>query len=98
MTTPLPEPEHNDHVDVRFKRHNCYTEAQMRAYGAAEYKRALSEANVSRYADWLDEAASAIADWGAYASAYHQAKFGYFENVKDFEERAAAIRKLGASS
>lgn len=42
--TPLPEPEHNDHVDVRFKRHNCYTEAQLKAYGAAEYARAIEDA------------------------------------------------------
>lgn len=42
--TPLPEPEHDDHVDVRFKRHTCYTEAQLRAYGAAEYKRGIGDA------------------------------------------------------
>lgn len=42
--TQLPEPEHNDHVDVRFKRHNCYTEAQLKEYGAAEYARAIADA------------------------------------------------------
>ena len=44
MTTPLPEPEHDDHVDVRFKRHNCYTADQLRDYGAAEYKRGIEDA------------------------------------------------------
>ena len=52
MTTPLPEPEHDDHVDVRFKRHNCYTADQLRDYGAAEYKRGI------------EDAAKVCASWG----------------------------------
>ena len=37
MTTPLPEP-----VSVH-KGQTTYTEAQMRVYGAAEYKRGLED-------------------------------------------------------
>lgn len=98
--TPLPEPTLIGMEEVNFNEFEPrygYTADQMRAYGAAEYKRALSEANVSRYADWLDEAASDIADWGSYASAYHKEKYGYVENVEDFKDRAIAIRKLGAT-
>lgn len=96
--TPLPEPEHNDHVDVRFKRHNCFTADQMRAYGAAEYKRALSEANVSRFADWMDEAADDIEFWGAYASDYFKKKHDLANYSLDYKSRAAVLRKLGETS
>ena len=40
----LPPPEHEDHVDARFKRHNCYTAEQMQAYGQQCYKKALLDA------------------------------------------------------
>ena len=67
MTTPLPEPTYylasngrlmqtDGDIDCTGKRLAIYTADQMRAYGAAEYQRALSEANVSRFADWMGEA------------------------------------------
>ena len=40
----LPPPEHEDHVDARFKRHNCYTAEQMQAYGQVCRAAALEEA------------------------------------------------------
>ena len=40
----LPPPEHEDHVDARFKRHNCYTAEQMQAYGQECYEKALLDA------------------------------------------------------
>ena len=40
----LPPPEHEDHVDARFKRHNCYTAEQMQAYGQQCRDQALLEA------------------------------------------------------
>lgn len=93
MTTPLPSPF------IQYE--GCepmYTEAQLRAYGAAEYARALSEANVSRYADWMDEAADDIEFWGAYASAYFVAKHKLSDTLADYRNRATLLRKLGAAS
>ena len=40
----LPPPEHEDHVDARFKRHNCYTAEQMQAYGQQCRDATLEEA------------------------------------------------------
>ena len=40
----LPPPEHEDHVDARFKRHNCYTAEQMQSYGQQCREAALEEA------------------------------------------------------
>jgi hypothetical protein len=48
-----------------------------------------------QYADWFDEAAADIADWGGYASEYFQSKHGLDANVQDFKNRAAAIRARG---
>ena len=45
-----------------------------------------------QYADWFDEAAADIADWGGYASEYFQSKHELDRNVQDFKNRAAAIR------
>lgn len=55
-----------------------------------------------QYADWFDEAAADIYDWGGYASEYFQEKYDLEANVQDFRNRAAAIRErsvnAGASS
>jgi hypothetical protein len=45
-----------------------------------------------QYADWLDEAAADIEDWGMYASEYSQQKWGLPDQVQDYKNRAAAIR------
>ena len=42
----LPPPEHEDHVDARFKRHSCFTAEQMQAYGQACRDAALEEAAI----------------------------------------------------
>jgi hypothetical protein len=43
-------------------------------------------------ADWLDEAAADIEDWGMYASEYLQQKWDLPDQVQDYKNRAAAIR------
>lgn len=48
-----------------------------------------------QYADWFDEAAADIADWGGYASEHFQSKHGLEANVQDFKNRAAALRARG---
>ena len=45
-----------------------------------------------QYADWLDEAAADIEDWGMYASEYLQQKWDLPDQVQDYKSRAAAIR------
>lgn len=45
-----------------------------------------------QYADWLDEAAADIEDWGMYASEYLQQKWDLPDQVQDYKNRAAAIR------
>jgi hypothetical protein len=45
-----------------------------------------------QYADWLDEAAADIEDWGMYASEYLQKKWDLPDQVQDYKNRAAAIR------
>ena len=48
-----------------------------------------------QYADWLDEAAADIEDWGMYASEYLQKKWDLSDQVQDYKNRAAAIRARG---
>jgi hypothetical protein len=48
-----------------------------------------------QYADWLDEAAADIEDWGMYASEYLQKKWDLPDQVQDYKNRAAAIRARG---
>ena len=45
-----------------------------------------------QYADWLDEAAADIEDWGMYASEYLQKKWDLPDQVQDYKSRALAIR------
>jgi hypothetical protein len=45
-----------------------------------------------QYADWLDEAAADIEDWGMYASEYLQQKWDLPDQVQDYKNRALAIR------
>jgi len=45
-----------------------------------------------QYADWLDEAAADIEDWGMYASEYLQKKWDLPDQVQDYKNRALAIR------
>jgi hypothetical protein len=48
-----------------------------------------------QYADWLDEAAADIEDWGMYASEYLQKKWDLPDQVQDYKNRAATIRARG---
>jgi hypothetical protein len=48
-----------------------------------------------QYADWLDEAAADIEDWGMYASEYLQQKWDLPDQVQDYKNRAASIRARG---
>ena len=48
-----------------------------------------------QYADWLDEAAADIEDWGMYASEYLQEKWDLPGQVQDYKNRAATIRAKG---
>ena len=48
-----------------------------------------------QYAEWLDEAAADIEDWGMYASEYLQKKWDLSDQVQDYKNRAAAIRARG---
>jgi hypothetical protein len=48
-----------------------------------------------QYAEWLDEAATDIEDWGMYASEYLQQKWDLPDQVQDYKNRAAAIRARG---
>lgn len=43
-------------------------------------------------ADWLDEAATEVEDWGAYAGAYFQEKYDLEGCVQEIRERASFIR------
>jgi hypothetical protein len=45
-----------------------------------------------QYADWLDEAAADIEDWGMYASEYLQKKWDLPDQVQDYKNRALTIR------
>jgi hypothetical protein len=48
-----------------------------------------------QYADWFDEAAADIEDWGMYASEYLQKKWDLPDQVQDYKSRATAIRAKG---
>ena len=48
-----------------------------------------------QYANWLDEAAADIEDWGMYASEYLQQKWDLPDQVQEYKNRAAAIRNRG---
>lgn len=61
------------------------------AAGAAAERQKLDKER-QQYADWFDEAAADIYDWGGYASEYFQEKYDLEANVQDFKNRAAAIR------
>lgn len=98
MKTRIPEPAYRRLSDLQSGIDDCYSLTQLKAYGDSEYKRALSEANVSRYADWMDEAADDIEFWGAYASAYFVQKHKLSDTLADYRNRAALLRKLGEKS
>lgn len=61
------------------------------ADGVAAQQEAFNKER-QQYADWFDEAAADIYDWGGYASEYFQEKYDLEANVQDFRNRAAAIR------
>jgi hypothetical protein len=48
-----------------------------------------------QYADWLDEAATDIEDWGMYASEYLQDKYDLQGQVQDYKNRALSVRARG---
>ena len=70
------------------------TEAHFQRFAAlvAAAEREAFNKERRQYADWFDEAAADIADWGGYASEYFQSKHELDRNVQDFKNRAAAIR------
>lgn len=49
-------------------------------------------------ADWLDEAAQEVSDWGAYASEYFQSKWDLPAAIKTIQDRAAHVRTLPAAA
>jgi hypothetical protein len=68
-----------------------YTADQLAA--AVLREREAFAAERTEYANWLDEAASDISEWGAYASAYSKDKWKLSDIVQDYQNRAAAIRE-----
>jgi hypothetical protein len=69
-------------------------EALVRADAIADEREAFNKER-QQYADWLDEAAADIEDWGMYASEYLQQKWDLPDQVQDYKNRAAAIRARG---
>jgi hypothetical protein len=69
------------------------TVGHMREQIAAELQAFNKERQ--QCADWLDEAAADIEDWGMYASEYLQQKWDLPDQVQDYKNRAAAIRARG---
>jgi hypothetical protein len=51
-----------------------------------------------QYAEWLDEAAADIEDWGMYASEYLQQKWDLPDQVQDYKNRATTIRSRGENT
>jgi hypothetical protein len=71
--------------------------AHLKAFEAlvrADEREAFNQER-QQYADWLDEAAADIEDWGMYASEYLQKKWDLPDQVQDYKNRAAAIRARG---
>jgi hypothetical protein len=66
----------------------------MVALARADEREAFNKER-QQYADWLDEAAADIEDWGMYASEYLQKKWDLPDQVQDYKNRAAAIRARG---
>jgi hypothetical protein len=67
---------------------------QLKAFEAlvrADEREAFNKER-QQYADWLDEAAADIEDWGMYASEYLQQKWDLPDQVQEYKNRAAAIR------
>jgi hypothetical protein len=62
---------------------------------AAAQERESFKKECEQYANWLDEAAADIEDWGMYASEYLQQKWDLPDQVQDYKNRAAAIRNRG---
>lgn len=77
--------------------HTFWTEAQLLRLKAfvdlvrADEREAFNKER-QQYADWLDEAAADIEDWGMYASEYLQKKWDLPDQVQDYKSRALAIR------
>jgi hypothetical protein len=72
-------------------------QAELKAFEAlarADEREAFNKER-QQYADWLDEAAADIEDWGMYASEYLQKKWDLPDQVQDYKNRAAAIRARG---
>jgi hypothetical protein len=65
-------------------------EALVRADEREEFNKERQQ-----YAEWLDEAAADIEDWGMYASEYLQKKWDLPDQVQDYKNRANAIRARG---
>ena len=53
----------------------------------------MSEITKEQIADWLDEAAEEVQDWGAYASEIFQKKHDLAGAVKRWRDRADLIRE-----
>ena len=70
------------------------TDEELKAFEAlarADEREAFNKER-QQYADWLDEAAADIEDWGMYASEYLQQKWDLPDQVQEYKNRAAAIR------
>jgi hypothetical protein len=74
--------------------HAAYQLKAFEALVRADEREAFNKER-QQYADWLDEAAADIEDWGMYASEYLQKKWDLPDQVQDYKNRAAAIRARG---
>lgn len=54
----------------------------------------ILDPDAKQMADWLDEAADDIGNWGGYASEYFQNKHDLLVNIQDFRTRADNIRSI----
>ena len=86
LVVPFFLKETNDELIARLK--------DFEALARADEREAFNKER-QQYADWLDEAAADIEDWGMYASEYLQKKWDLPDQVQDYKNRAAAIRARG---
>ena len=84
-------PERAEEVAVRIR-----ADYAISMGAKAAIKQAILQACVEQreeYADLMDEAADDVAGWGAYASEYFKERHRLEEEVKKWQDRAAAIRE-----
>lgn len=84
-------PERADELAVRIR-----ADYALSRVAAEAIKQAILQACAEQrqeYADLMGEAADDVAGWGAYAGEYFQEKHRLEEDVKKWQDRAAAIRE-----